>query len=594
MNMEIIYTLIVIVLAIFFFVTEYVPLDVVAISIIVVLVLTGVITAEQGLEGFANQATITVAAMFILSHAIIKTNIIDAVHTYFKRMLDWKYPNTILGIGLSVGGISAFINNTPIVAALIPSVSDAAKEKGISPARFLIPLSFAAIFGGSCTLIGTSTNLLVSSIARENGLPGFSIFLFAPLGLVFMAIGILYLMLFGKSLIAERRSEKDIEDDRKVENYLLEVKLKKMPEGDATIKNVFNPTEKSIDILRIKRANHIENKPSWSFELQQDDIVLLKGNMHQIIDIVEDDAFSTTGDNELAFPEEGTRLIEIVLLPNSPYVGRSPESIANDRRFHANVLAIKQRGKERFKDFGKLKLHAGDVLLLQANQQGALQLHATENDKPAPFMSIRKLGIESTNVRHTIITIITLFAVIGLAAVGLVPIAISALAGVVVLNIAGVITMGEAYKAVDWKVIFLLAGALSLGTAMNESGISALIGAWLVGLADAQLRPVLIVSLLYITTSICTELMSNNAAAALLAPIGISVASAMDISATPLLLAIAFAGSASFMTPVGYQTNTMVYNAGSYKFRDFVKVGAPLNLLFWLAASILIPVFYPF
>jgi di/tricarboxylate transporter len=263
-------------------------------------------------------------------------------------------------------------------------------------------------------------------------------------------------------------------------------------------------------------------------------------------------------------------------------------------RYSANVLAIRRSGRLRHKHLWDTRLKSGDVLLLHTTRRAQRRIRALEARHAAPFITINEHGFQRFEPRRFAAVLGVIMAVVAVAALGLAPISIAAVTGVAVLAFGGILKMRDVYRSVDWRVVFLLAAALSFGDAMTNSGLTSALSGVLIGAVGSAWGPVAVVAALYLLTSIMTEIMSNNAAAALLAPIALKVSQSMDVSAMPLLLAVAFAGSASFLTPVGYQTNTMVYSAGNYRFRDFVRVGAPLNLVLWVLATLLIPLFYPF
>lgn len=589
-------TICVIVAAIVLFAIDRFPVDHVAIAAMVVLALTGVLTPAEAVQGFANSATITVAAMFVLSDVILKTGFIDALAPAVTRIFRRGPKTVVLGMSVVVGSVSAFINNTPVVATFIPLITGTTRRLGINPSKFLIPLSYAAIFGGTCTLIGTSTNLLVSGIAQDSGLKPFSMFLMAPMGLVFFGVGTLYMVFIGQRLTPNKKESDDLSQQERIQNFLTEVRVVEKPEEDKdTIKSLFGKDALDVEVTRVKRHGKVFQAPSEDFILQKDDVLLIRGNMKNIKRILENDVFEVSGSREShEFPEEETLLIEIVILPNSELGYKQLRELDFLQKYNASILAIRQRGTQRFSDLKGITLKPGDILLLQTNEQGYKMLQSAENEYQSPFLSMREMGLKKPRIREMIIVGTVLTAVITLASLGILSIMISAIAGIVLLGFLRIVKMTEVYRAIDWQVIFLLAGALSLGAAMEKSGISQLLGNWLIDTVGSAMGPVAVVSALYLCTLLLTEVMSNNASAALMAPIALSISTGMELSPIPFLLAVAFAGSASFMTPIGYQTNTMVYSAGNYAFTDFTRVGAPLALMFWLLATWLIPYFYPF
>lgn len=592
MGLEAIFVVILIVVAMFFFATDYVPIDVVAISLIVILVTSGIISPKEGVMGFANNATLTVAGMFVLSYSLIKTKVIDVVAPYFKSLMRNGQKKTILGISLPIGLVSAFINNTPVVATFIPIMSNSAKRAKIPSSKILIPLSYIAIFGGTCTLIGTSTNLLVSGIAEEKGLEPFSMFLMTPLGVIFFIVGTTYLYFFSKKLLPHEEI-KEMSDEDEIENFVTEITLN-IKQDEMTLSSFFEELDLDLKVDALKRNNDIRRKPEKETKLKNKDSLLIRGDLKQIKKLLKSDIVNISESfKDEDFPNEITRLIEIVLLPNSDLLDKKLNEISFLDKYQANILAIRQTGKPKFTNLKDIKLKAGDILLLQTNQRGYDLISESQTNKEAPFLSMYETKLEKIKTRKLFIVLTTIISVITLASLNIVPIMIGTLGAIVILNLTNVITMNEAYKAIDWKVIFLLAGALSLEKAMTNSGVTENLANLLIDSIGKEYGGIAVVSALYLITNILTETMSNNAAAALLTPVAISTSATMGWDATPLILAIAFAGSASFMTPVGYQTNTMVYSAGGYKFTDFTKVGSPLNLMFWILATLLIPIIYP-
>lgn len=596
MSVEAYITIAVIVIAMVLFILEKLSVDVIALGIIVVLVLSGVISPEQGFQGFANEAVLTVMAMFILSAAIIHTNAIEHIGPTITRFLKKSYSISITSLAVVVGTMSAFVNNTPVVATFIPVINKSAKKAGLSASRFLIPLSFVAMFGGMCTLIGTSTNLLVSGISAENGLGEFSMFLLTPLGIIFSAVGVVYLIVFGQKLIPEREELADSDNQNKIDNFLTEIKYTaSQASGNKNLQEIIGQEYNDLKILGIKRDAEEIKTPDRDFVLKEDDVLLVKGDMDKIKRIIKSDNFHIVeGFKDKKFPAEDTKLIELILQSDADILRKKIKDIEFHKRFNASILAIRQRGKSKFKNLGDIKLKSGDVLLVQTSEKGYEALTENQKQSNSPFLIFRESKIGRLEKKNLVIAILTILGVILSASFGLISIGIAALTGVIILASTNVISMELAYKSIDWQVIFLLAGALSLEKAMTESGVSELIGDFMVNTIGEDYGPYVVVSLLYLLTSFLTGIISNNATAALFAPIAISISEGLDVSATPLLVAIAIAGSASFYSPIGYQTNTMVYSAGNYKFRDFTKIGTPLNIIFWILATVLIPEIYPF
>ncbi len=602
MTLEVGIVLFVLVGAVIMFATERFPVDVVAIVAMSVLVVSGVITPQQGVSGFSNSATITVAFMFILSAALFKSGAVVNIGNRIAQLFKLNFWVGILATMLTVGIISAFINNTPVVAIFIPILVGAAAQSKLSVAKMLMPLSFASMFGGVCTLIGTSTNILVSGIAVENDLEPFSMFEMTRMGLIFFGVGLVYMMLIGIRLIPDRALDDGLMKKFGMGDYLTEiVLLEGAPSVGKSIKESPLVKKLDIDILEVNRQGQTLIMPSEEFILGEGDILKVRCNVEKIKTLKEREGIilksdaKFKADEEIADNKSEERIVfvEAVIAPNSPFEGKTVKQLAFRQKYGATVLAIRHRGELMRDKVATTVLRAGDTLLIEVEKDHLPNLQQLELRGRNTFLIVTEVDLPEYRKDKMLTVVLTLVGVIALASLEILPIMMAAIVGSMFLVLTRCITMEEAYNAIDWKVIFLLAGAISLGVAMDVSGTATLISVFLINIIGA-LGPAAIVSVLYIITSLMTESMSNNASAVLLAPIAIATSVELGVDARPFLMAIAFAASSSFMTPVGYQTNTMIFGVGGFKFADFIRVGAPLNLIFWVLATFLIPVFFPF
>jgi di/tricarboxylate transporter len=586
--MEAVLVLLFVVLAIWLFASERFPVDLVALMILAGLLLTGLVTPTEGISGFSNEAVITVGAMFILSAGLQKTG---SLSFFGRRLVRWGRHEIILLllVMLTVGGISAFINNTAAVAVFLPLVLVVCSRRKILASRLLIPMSYASQFGGVCTLIGTSTNLLVSSIAARSGVGAFSMFEFGRFGVILLATGVVYFLLLGRWLLPARRGDR-LTETYQLGEYITELRvLPGSPLINQTIVQSKFGQLHDATVLEILR----EKRKIWSPSdepLLAGDVLLVRGKIKDLMDLKETEKLEIEPEFKLrdeSLQKEDLLLVEALVAPRSRLIDHTLAELDFRRRYNAIVLAIQQRHQTIHEKLNQARLSLGDSLLLQAPKEEINRLRRNEN-----FIVLEQLEEPSMRRNKVPVALGIIAAVIALAASGLMPIMVTALIGCIVMVLSRCLTLEEAYAAVDWKVIFLLAGILPLGIAMENTGAAKLLADTSINLVG-DLGPVAILAVLYLLTAILTECMSNNATAVLMAPIAISTAQALNVDPKPFLMAICFAASTSFATPVGYQTNTMVYHPGGYRFRDFMKVGIPLNIIFWVLAVYFIPRIWP-
>ena len=584
--------------AVLLFVTEWLPADLVAILLMVSLVFSGVITPEEGVAGFSNSATLTVAFMFVLSAALLKTGALQYVGPRLGQVFQKSYIGGLVLMMLSVALISAFINNTPVVAIFIPVIMKVAKVSGQSPSKLLIPLSYASIFGGTCSLIGTSTNILVSGIAEKSGLEPFSMFLLTPVGGLLLIAGILYMVFIGIRILPGHQSEGNLEQKFGVRDYLAEIELG--AQADSVEKKIMEAPlvrQLDLDIIEVRRANGNRHYlPQGDLVLKAGDVLKVRCNMDKMLLLKEKEQLSSTASiriNNNHFTDKNTTLVELVIMSKSEFEGKTLRQLDFRRKYRAAPLAIKHREEVLHEKLQDVPLQPGDIILAEVKTHYLDNLKEQEKQQQSPFIVLSEAGTSDFN-RKKFYKVAAIGAAVILAATfNILPIMMAVIAGAALFVLTGCLDMKDFYHAIEWKVVFLLAGALSLGAAMENSGLASILAGGLVEQLGPW-GPAAILSGIYLVTSMLTEMMSNNATAALVAPIAIATAASLGVSPLPFLLAVTFAASASFMTPVGYQTNTMIYAAGQYKFKDFLKVGTFLNLLFWLLASFLIPFFFPF
>lgn len=588
MTPDILLTLLVLLAAITLFATEKLPVDMVAMLVLASVLVLGLVTPDQALSGFASQATITVAAMFVLSAGLSRTGALRVVGRLFARVRQpWLLTLLVMA---TLGGLSAFVNNTAAMAVFLPIVLGVAATRGFSASRVLIPMSYAAQMGGVCTLIGTSTNLLVHSLAQQHGLPGFSLFEFSGLGLVTMAAGFAYVLLFGRWLLPDRPAA-DLSERYALGSFITELRvLEGSPLIGQSVADARLLQTHGVYVLELLRGE----RKSWAPRaevLRAGDVLLVRGDWQRLTDLKDSTRLALEPEFRLRdeqFDSAERVLTEVMVAPGSRLVGHSLRELEFQWHYNATALAIHRRGTVVREALRDVRLDVGDILLLLAPAEEMRHLRANRN-----LVVLSERGDESAAQRRGWIAIAIMAAVVGVAALEWLPIVAAAILGCIALVLSRCLAPEEVYDAVDWRVIILLAGVLPLGVAMQNSGAAGFLADHVIG-ALGPYGPLAALAGLYLVTAVLTEVMSNNAAAVLLTPIAIATAQSLDASAAPFLVAVAFAASTSFATPVGYQTNTMVYNVGGYRFGDFLRIGVPLNLLFFALAVLLIPRFWPF
>ena len=589
--MTIFLTLAVVVAALICFITELLPVDITALCVAVVLIVLGLVTPDEGIAGFGNSATITVMAMFILSAGISRTGVIQVFRDLLLKWGGKSITRQILVMGFLVGPISGFINNTAVVAIFLPIVEDWCKKRGISPSKLLMPLSFVTILGGMITLIGTSTNILASGIAGDLGYKEFSLFQFTKLGIITFLIGLAYLAFIAPRLLPSRQTTTDlVSEDYGLADYVSEVIV--TPDSkliNKTFRTAQSKRNFNVDVLEIIRDEERLPQPVTSRIIRGGDILLVRGKTEDVLQIKTEQGLDILPDvkfnqrrltKELNSSQEG--VAEALILSNSRLIGTTLKDSRFRQRYNLTVLAIR-RGEELIRDrLGKVRLQFGDLLLVQGAKQSLLGLQTTRE-----LLVIEQKEPEAIRYDKAWIAIAIVLGVIIIAAFDILPILVSALIGVVLMIITRVLKPGELYSAVRWDVIFLLAGLIPLGTAMENSGATKWLADNLMVLGG-NLSGYWILLFFFVITSLLTEILSNNASVVLLIPIAAKVAESLNINPIAVMFAVTFAASNSFMTPIGYQTNTMVYSPGGYKFWDFFRVGAPLNLIMAVATPLLI------
>ena len=580
------------------FVWEKFPPDVTALTLFAVLMVSGLLPADEALTVFSNPAPITVGAMFVLSAALVKCGLVDRVSGLVDRAGTLPYPVVIFIMVGFVATLSAFINNTPVVVVFLPVILGLARKMNLAPSKLLIPLSYAAILGGTCTLVGTSTNLIVNGIAVSNGEPAFTLFEFAWLGVPTAILGAIYLAVVGKRVLPVREMLTDILTDEERREYITEAFVQPhSPLVGKTINESGLKKARGVRVLEIVREGiAIPIDPDLT-PLHSGDRMILSCRPKGIAHTRSVEGLDLLSDLQLGLEQiaahEGS-LVEAVVTPQSSLVGQSVRSVNFRQRFRMVAIALHRKGRNVRSAIETLPIEPGDVLLMMGTDQAIDRLR---NSDDLMLFDRARTPTKSQNGKVALVlSVIT--AVIGAASLGIAPIEVAAVTGCVVLLIAGVLKSKEAYASVEWNLIFLIFGMLGMGLALERTGAASWLASHLVGgvngLASSEYRALVALAAIYLTTSILTEILSNNAIAALMAPIALRVATEMGLDPRPFIVGVTFAASAAFSTPIGYQTNTYVYGVGGYRFTDFMKIGLPMNALCFGMAMTVIPLIWPF
>jgi di/tricarboxylate transporter len=579
------------------FVTEVVTVDLVGLMLIAALVLSGIMQPQEAYAGFANEALVTIAAMFALSAALIRTGVLDHLRAAMLALSGGSRVRIVLFLMVTVAISSAFVNNTPVVVIFLPIVLGVASSLDLSPSKLLLPMSYASILGGTCTLVGTSTNLLVAQQAELYAGMHIGMFDFTGPGLVFALAGFLFLALVGHRLLPRRASVSTTVQSGRIREFVTEVLFAEgSPLVGKTYKDLLDKTT-GITPLMLIRGDEVVFAPLIADPrgqfIRQGDVLLFKGDPGSINALLEKDGVTLP-------PELGALLdaqpvgrtvtmVELVINPNSPLIGRTIAGSGFSRRHGgAAAVAVLRHNEHLRRRVSEIRLRLGDTLLVVANEDVLDEIRTSDE-----FILME--GVDEQVVRRdkSPIALSIMAAVVVLSALEVAPISVLSLTGVAAAVLTRCLPLRLAYSSIDMSIVLLIAGMLCLGQALRTTGLLEVGAHWVVDLLD-DYGPLAVMAGIYLLSTLTTTLVSNNAVAVLLTPIAINVAGELGLSPEPFVYAVLFGASASFASPISYQTNLFVYAPGGYRFTDYLRLGIPLNLLLFALSLVVLPWFFPF
>ena len=573
-------------------VTEKLPVDLTAIGVMVALMATGILSPQEAVAGFANPAVITVGAMFLISKSMIRTGAVGFIGETVIHFSGGR-PNLAMLLSLLiVASASGFINNTPVVVLFIPIIMSLSCEFDLSPSKLLIPISYASILAGTCTLIGTSTNIIVSDLSNMYGYGKLRMFELTPLAVPIALLGIGFIYFAAPRLMPGHATPVCEIEDSKHRRYLAEFVV---PAASPMIGRDPQQTlaEKSpfFEVFEIIRNSYIIYPWRERVKTEPGDTLLVKGSANDILDILRKrlvDLPHLEQDLNFIPGDKKSLILELIIPPQSALLGeRLLESTVHGTH-DIQLIAVKRRAVHYTEQkIRELKIRVGDILLVQCHEDALEQLRRNPD-----FIVVEDVHHEIVHKKKAPVAGLVFAALIVFASTGLADIMVCAVAGAFLMIITGCLPLRDAYRAMQGNVLILIVGTIALGTAMEKTGTAKFYAQQFISLLR-NAGPVAILAGLIVFTSLSTQLLSNNATAVLLMPIAVSVALELGVNPKPFIVAVCFGASACFATPVGYQTNLLVYGPGGYRFNDYLKLGIPLNLIVFIMGSIFIPLLWP-
>jgi di/tricarboxylate transporter len=589
-NFEIILFIAVALFSILAFVREWFPIEVTALLTLGILLVTGLITETEAVSGFSNHAVITIGAMFVISKAISKTGVIESFTMFIEKLGKGKTWLVLLLFFLAVSFFSAFINNTATVALLIPVGMQLAINLKISPSKVMMPLSFAAIVGGTTTIIGTSTNLIVADLAKNSGIE-ISLFEMSKLGIIFVVITLIYNLFASKYLLSSRIPISGLTKKYHMSTYLTEVQVSDDSPliGATLLQSGIGPKYDIIALEIIRDGRHINTNIRFEI-IKENDILLIQSPVENLLNFRNEQNVLLLSDiklNDNELNQNDNVLIEALLSTTSSLAGKSLKDIDFRKKYGVFVLAIKRQNAIIRKKIAYVFLKNFDSILIFGSRT---RVEALKKD--SDFILLDEIDVNLHKIKYWWFALGLIPVVVLLTLFNIVSIMEATLIGAILVILLGIVPIQEVYRSINWTVIFLVAAFIPMGAAMNHVGLDVTLSKSFIHLSE-YFGQQGIVSIFFFITMLLTAFLSNNATAIIMTPIVMRTSALLGVSAVPLVMTIMFAASLSFITPNGYQTNAMVYSPGGYKYKDFIKAGLPLHIILWLIGSYLIPIFWP-
>ena len=576
---------IILVVVLYLLITETISVDLTAVGIMVVLVVTGLLTPREAVSGLANPAVITVAAMFVVSRGLLRTGGVEFIGRQVTRIARKNLTAALALILFSVGFASAFINNTPVVLLFIPVVMAMCCELGLRPSKFLIPVSYASILAGTCTLIGTSTNIIVSDLSAQHGYGALSMFELAIIGVPIGVVGIFFLIVIAPKMLPALANPICQLKDGEHRKYLAELRICETSKIIGQLpEEAFSKRFPDLEVIELISHDRIYQPQRDRQTIAENDILLVKVLHDEGIELPSSEQGLTLGAQK-----DAPIVVELLIAPGSSVRGQRLQYTELARDPGINIIAVKRHGLRMVeRQIHDVRLKTGDILLIWCSASKLEDLRA-ERD----YLIIEDVYEEIVHKRKAWWAIVNFVCMIGTAALGIADIMTCALTAAFLMIVTGCLQMRDAYRALQADVLLLIAGTIALGIAMEKSGASSLYAGAFIGLFHGM-SPLTVLCGVIVLTSLTTQILSNNAAAVLLLPIAISTAVGIGVDPKPFIVGVCFGASACFASPLGYQTNLMVFGPGGYRFTDYLRVGIPLNLFVVAASALLIPLVWPF